>query len=70
MAFDIIGDIHGQADKLEALLRVLGYRELQATWRHSSRQAIFALTTSSLRSGRERECLPGASSTAAPPFSP
>ena len=26
MAYAIIGDIHGQADKLEALLRTLGYR--------------------------------------------
>jgi len=28
MGYDIIGDIHGQADKLEALLRTIGYREL------------------------------------------
>ena len=40
-AFDIIGDIHGQAGKLEALLRKLGYRDKAGAWRHSGRQAIF-----------------------------
>lgn len=40
-SFDIIGDIHGQADKLEALLRSLGYRYRQGAWRHPSRQALF-----------------------------
>jgi hypothetical protein len=39
--FDIIGDIHGQADKLEALLRKLGYREAAGAWRHPERHAIF-----------------------------
>jgi hypothetical protein len=41
MGYDVIGDIHGQADKLEALLRVLGYRNGAGVWRHSGRQAIF-----------------------------
>lgn len=41
MAYDIIGDIHGQAGKLEALLRKLGYRESGEGWRHAGRQAIF-----------------------------
>jgi hypothetical protein len=41
MAYDIIGDIHGQADKLEALLRKMGYREGKEGWRHPERQAIF-----------------------------
>ena len=41
MAYDIIGDIHGQADKLEALLRTLGYRDTAGAWRHAERQAIF-----------------------------
>ena len=41
MAYDIIGDIHGQADKLEALLRTLGYRDTAGAWRHQERQAIF-----------------------------
>jgi hypothetical protein len=41
MAYDIIGDIYGQADKLEALLRALGYRDTAGAWRHPDRQAIF-----------------------------
>ena len=41
MAYDIIGDIHGQADKLEALLRTLDYRDTAGAWRHPERQAIF-----------------------------
>ena len=41
MAYDIIGDIHGQAGKLEALLRTLGYRDTAGAWRHPERQAIF-----------------------------
>jgi Calcineurin-like phosphoesterase len=41
MAYDVIGDIHGQADKLEALLDELGYRQTQGAYRHPSRTAIF-----------------------------
>lgn len=41
MAYDIIGDIHGQADKLEVLLRKLDYRDRAGAWRHRERQAIF-----------------------------
>lgn len=41
MSYDIIGDIHGQAAKLENLLALLGYRRRAGTWRHPSRQAIF-----------------------------
>jgi hypothetical protein len=41
MAYDIIGDIHGQADKLHALLAHLGYRETQGAYRHPDRCAIF-----------------------------
>jgi len=41
LAYDIIGDIRGQADKLEALLRKLGYRDTAGAWRHPDRQAIF-----------------------------
>ena len=39
--YDIIADIHGHADKLEALLRKLGYDLRGGTWRHRDRQAIF-----------------------------
>jgi hypothetical protein len=41
MDYDIIGDIHGQFDKLEALLLRLGYKARQGVWRHPRRTAIF-----------------------------
>jgi Calcineurin-like phosphoesterase len=41
MAFDIIGDIHGQHDKLVALLVHLEYSESNGIWRHPYRTAIF-----------------------------
>jgi hypothetical protein len=39
--FDVIGDIHGQYDKLVALLRHLGYSESTAAWQHPTRIAVF-----------------------------
>jgi len=39
--YDLIGDIHGRAVELEALLADLGYRRNGAGFRHSSRQVIF-----------------------------
>jgi hypothetical protein len=41
MGYDIIGDIHGQFEKLESLLTRLGYRQRQGAWRHPERSAIF-----------------------------
>jgi hypothetical protein len=41
MGYDIIGDIHGYADGLVALLRKLGYRDQGGGWRHSEHTAIF-----------------------------
>lgn len=41
MGHDIIGDIHGHADRLEALLGKLGYSVRSGAWRHPSRTAIF-----------------------------
>lgn len=41
MRYDIIGDIHGQADKLESLLSKLGYQNTGGAWRHPGRQVIF-----------------------------
>ncbi len=41
MAYDIIGDIHGQADKLHALLNHLGYVDTNGAYRHPDRSAIF-----------------------------
>ena len=40
MSYDIIGDIHGQADKLDALLETLGYQPRNGTWRHAERQGL------------------------------
>jgi len=41
--FDIIGDIHGYADDLKALLQRLGYRKQSGAWRtpETDRRAIF-----------------------------
>ncbi|MDE0588579.1 metallophosphoesterase [Halocynthiibacter sp. C4] len=43
MRYDIIPDIHGQADKLKFALDQLGYRQRGATWKHSdpSRMCVF-----------------------------
>jgi hypothetical protein len=41
MAYDIIGDIHGQADKLHGLLAELGYANRGGAYRHKDRTAIF-----------------------------
>jgi len=40
-AFDVIGDVHGQHDKLVSLLSHLGYSESHAAWRHPERTAFF-----------------------------
>jgi hypothetical protein len=39
--YDIIGDIHGHADTLRALLEKLGYEKQDGVYRHSKRRAIF-----------------------------
>jgi hypothetical protein len=39
--FDIIGDIHGHADALRRLLRMLGYDEDDVLFRHPERRVIF-----------------------------
>ena len=42
LGYDVIGDIHGQAGKLVALLRKLGYTLADGTWRPpAGRQAVF-----------------------------
>ena len=41
MNHDIIGDIHGHADALKALLVDLGNRESGRAWSHTDRQALF-----------------------------
>jgi hypothetical protein len=39
--YDIIGDVHGCADKLEGLLRKLEYEKRNGVYLHTERQAIF-----------------------------
>lgn len=39
--YDVVGDVHGHADRLVALLRELGYAERSGTWRHAHRTAVF-----------------------------
>lgn len=39
--YDVIGDIHGHADELEALLAALGYQRRAGAWRHPERKAVF-----------------------------
>ena len=39
--YDLIGDIHGYADELEALLQKMDYREIGDVYRHNNRKAIF-----------------------------
>ena len=39
--YDVIGDIHGHADKLIGLLRQMGYEQRSGAWRHAERTAVF-----------------------------
>jgi hypothetical protein len=39
--YDVIGDLHGHADELLQLLRLLGYERSQGTHRHPERKVIF-----------------------------
>lgn len=39
--YDFIGDIHGYADRLEALLRHLGYEKRRGSYTHPERKVIF-----------------------------
>jgi hypothetical protein len=39
--YDFIGDIHGYAQKLENLLKQLGYQNIKGAWRHPERTAVF-----------------------------
>jgi len=40
-AYDIVGDVHGYADKLEGLLKALGYKDHDGTFRRAGSQVIF-----------------------------
>ncbi len=39
--YDVIGDVHGHADKLVTLLAKMGYEDRDGSYRHPTRQAIF-----------------------------
>lgn len=39
--YDIIGDIHGYADQLEALLKKMNYKKTNGSYRHPERKVIF-----------------------------
>lgn len=39
--YDLIGDIHGHADKLEELLRTLGYELKNGMYGHAERKLLF-----------------------------
>jgi len=39
--YDLIGDIHGHATELKALLTKMDYRETDGVWQHPERQVIF-----------------------------
>lgn len=39
--YDIIGDVHGHADKLEGLLRKMDYELVDGVWQHPKRKVIF-----------------------------
>ena len=41
IGYDIIGDVHGHANKLEGLLRLMDYEEIDGTWQHPERKVIF-----------------------------
>ncbi len=39
--YDLIGDIHGHAGALKALLRKMDYKEVNGNWQHAGRKVIF-----------------------------
>ena len=41
MTWDLIGDIHGEADALERLLGLMGYGETDGVYRHEQRRVVF-----------------------------
>lgn len=41
MGYDIVGDVHGHADELEALLSRMGYQRRGGCWQHAGRHLVF-----------------------------
>ena len=42
--FDIIGDVHGHADRLRSLLTLMGYTEEHGVWSHESARRCSSVT--------------------------
>ena len=53
VGYDVIGDVHGHVEQLEALLRRLGYAERGGAWRHDDRIAVFVGDLIDRRSGHQ-----------------
>jgi len=46
--YDVVGDVHGQHDKLKGLVELLGYRQIGGSWSHpEGRQLVFVPTPTS-----------------------
>ncbi|MEI6714380.1 MAG: metallophosphoesterase [Verrucomicrobiota bacterium] len=56
-AYDLIGDIHGQYEKLLSLLELLGYRSLEGTYRHPEGRTVIFLGDYIDRGPKVREVL-------------
>ena len=56
MGIDVIGDVHGHADELAALLKLLGYVERAGAYRHPTNTALF-LGDLIDRGPRQLECV-------------
>ena len=39
--YDLIGDIHGYADKLEALLEKMAYAKMNSVYKHPERKVLW-----------------------------
>lgn len=57
MTLDIIGDVHGHADALEALLKALGYRPRDGAWRHPEGRRVAFLGDLIDRGPRQHDTL-------------
>jgi len=56
MNYDVIGDIHGQHDRLVALLRTLGYQETMRAWRHPiAPRSSSVISSTAAAAGRDRQ---------------
>ena len=56
-AFDVIGDVHGHVEQLEALLRQMDYAKSDGTWGHPERTAVFVGDVIDRRRDRQLDTL-------------